>query len=133
MPNDSVVESGIGMWHDKIQYFKSEIQPSQGGDEIQSEFFISLADFPTAFQELYEATALFKEFVKVTEIRPIKASQVPLSPAYKRETMGINFVWVNDFDTVMRGTEIVKVVLAKYNYRVHWGKYFGYLDRSYIE
>lgn len=111
MVSDSVVESGVGMWHEKIYHFKPDSKPSSGGDEMQSEFFVSLADFPQALVDLYKASELFQEFVQVSEFRPIRASQVPLSPAYNRDTMGIHFTWVNDIDTVMRATEVVKSVL----------------------
>ena len=34
LSSDSCVESGIGMWYDKIFHFKPDGTPSSGGDEI---------------------------------------------------------------------------------------------------
>lgn len=130
--SDSVVESGVGLWHEKIYHFKPDKEPSSGGDEIQSEFFIALKDLPEALKDLYELREMFAPVVQVTELRPVKASQVPMSPAYGRDTIGIHFTWVKNTQAVMRSVELIKFVLQKYNYRVHWGKYFGYLNAPYL-
>ncbi len=46
--------------------------------------------------------------------------------------MSIKFTWQKDFDKVMKAVEIIKVALQPFNYRVGWGSYFGYLERSYM-
>ena len=46
--------------------------------------------------------------------------------------MGVHFTWKHDFDNVMRAVEIIKVVLKPYNFRVHWGKYFGTIESDYL-
>jgi alditol oxidase len=47
------VDSGFGMWNDKIYHFKPDLPPSSAGDEIQSEFFVKYKDLPTAVEDLY--------------------------------------------------------------------------------
>lgn len=46
--------------------------------------------------------------------------------------MGIHFTWKHDFDNVMRAVEIIKLVLKPFDYRVHWGKYFGNIQSKYL-
>lgn len=55
-----------------------------------------------------------------------------MSPANGRDVMGIHFTWKNDFDNVMTAVEIIKLVLKPFNFRVHWGKYFGTIESKYI-
>lgn len=37
---------------------------------------------------------------------------------------GIHFTWKHDFENVYFATKEVQAILAKYDYRVHWGKFF---------
>ena len=133
MSSDPCVESGIGMWHDKIYHFKPDKEPSSGGDEIHSEFFVGIKDFPKALNVLYQVSPFFKDFVQVTELRPVAADDIPLSPAYGRDVMAIHFTWKHDFDNVMRAVEVIKVVLKPFDFRVHWGKYFGNIEPDYLK
>jgi hypothetical protein len=47
--------------------------------------------------------------------------------------MSIKFIWIKEFDKVMKAAEIIKVALRPFNYRVGWGSYFGYLERDYMQ
>lgn len=38
--------------------------------------------------------------------------------------MGIHFTWKRQFEDVYFAAKEVQEILAKYNYRVHWGKFF---------
>ena len=51
--SDPCVESGFGMWNDKIYHFLPDMPPSSDGDEIQSEFFVKYEDMPEAVADLY--------------------------------------------------------------------------------
>lgn len=86
---------------------------------------------PAAMKALYEIADLFKDYVQITELRAVKADNIPLSPAKGRDVMGIHWTWKHDFENVMRAVEPIKVVLEPFNYTVHWGKYFGHLDHEY--
>jgi len=130
--SEPCVTSGLGMWHDKIFHFKPEGEPSSGGDEIQSEFFVDFKDFPNAMNDLFNIAPLFARYLQITEIRAVKADTIPLSPAKDRDVVGIHFTWLHDFPNVMTAVELVKAALTKYNYRVHWGKYFGRLEKGYL-
>ena len=98
--SDPCVESGYGMWNDKIYHFKPDKPPSSDGDEIQTEFFVKYADMPAAVAELYSNAALFRDFVQITEIRGVERDSIPLSPAKEQDVMGIHFTWKHDFKNV---------------------------------
>jgi hypothetical protein len=121
------------MWDQKIYHFKPEEKPSSDRNEIQSEFFVNLNQFPEVLKTLYAVSPLFRDYVQITELRPVRGDAYPLSPAKGRHVMGIHFTWVKDFDNVMKAVEIFKVALKPYEYRVHWGKYFGYLEGEYLQ
>ena len=121
---DPYVESGFGMWEKKIYHFKPDMPPSFAGEEIQSEFFVSYKDLPAAVLDLYEHADKFKHLILVTELRGVAEDQIPLSPAKDRYSFGIHFTWVHDFEAVYEATRVIQDVLKKYDYRVHWGKFF---------
>ena len=127
-PTDNVVESGVGLWHEKIYHFKPEGEPSSGGDEIQSEFFVDLEDLGDASKNLNSVKHLFSQHVQISEIRPIQKSNIAMSPAYGKYAVGIHMTWKKDFPAVMEAVEVVKMALRPFSYRVHWGKYFGYFE-----
>jgi len=112
------------MWNDKIYHFLPDLPPSSAGDEIQSEFFVKYEDMPAAVAELYSHADKFRHLVQITEIRGVKKDYIPLSPAKDRDVMGIHFTWVRDFDNVYFAAKEIQKILAKYDYRVHWGKFF---------
>ena len=66
------VESGFGMWNDKIYHFLPNMPPSSAGDEIQSEFFVKYKDMPAAVAELYSHADKFRHLVQITEIRGVE-------------------------------------------------------------
>ena len=50
---EACVTTGVGMWNDKIYHFLPHKKPSSGGDELQSEFFVSYDDFPEVVGKIY--------------------------------------------------------------------------------
>ena len=75
------VDSGFGMWNEKIYHFKPDQPPSSAGDEIQTELFVKYADLPDALADLYANGEKFRHLVQITEIRAVLADDIPLSPA----------------------------------------------------
>lgn len=122
--SDPNVESGFGMWHEKIYHFLPDKPPSSDGDEIQSEFFVKYADMPNVVSDLYSHAEKFRDFVQITEIRSVYRDNIPLSPAKGQNVFGIHFTWKHDFENVYFASKEVQSILAKYDYRVHWGKFF---------
>ena len=79
--SDPCVESGFGMWNEKIYHFLPDKPPSSDGDEIQSEFFVKFEDMPDAVTDLFSHAHKFRDFVQITEIRSVYRDNIPLSPA----------------------------------------------------
>jgi len=46
------VSSGLGLWHNKIYHFLPDSEPGVGEKDIQSEFFVSVEDFPNAIEHI---------------------------------------------------------------------------------
>ena len=112
------------MWNEKIYHFLPDKPPSSDGDEIQSEFFVKFDDMPTAVADLYSHGDKFRDYVQITELRAVKKDNIPLSPAKAQDVFGIHFTWKHDMDNVYFAAKEVQAILAKYDYRVHWGKFF---------
>jgi len=70
------------MWHEKIYHFLPDKPPSSGGDELQSEFFVPASKLPEVINRIYTLQPLFEDVIQITELRPVKADEIPLSPAY---------------------------------------------------
>ena len=79
--SDHVVESGVGIWHEKLPHFKPTFKNESYRKEIHSEFFVNLNQFPEALKTLYAVSPLFRDLLYVTEFRPVRGDTYPLSPA----------------------------------------------------
>lgn len=78
-------------------------------------------------RDLYAVAEEFRDLVQISEIRGVAADEILLSPAKDMDVYGIHFTWVHDFEQVYKvGVPLVQDVLTKYDYRVHWGKFFHY-------
>ena len=69
--DEPCVESGFGMWNQKIYHFLPDKPPSSAGDEIQSEFFVRYEDMPQAVADIYAQAESFRDYVQITEIRSV--------------------------------------------------------------
>ena len=78
---EACVWTGVGMWNDKIYHFLPDKEPSSAGNEIQTEFFVSYDDFPEVVGKIYALQPVLEEALQITEIRAVKADDIPLSPA----------------------------------------------------
>ena len=122
--SEPCVSSGIGMWRSKIYHFLPDKPPSSGGDEIQTELFVKFEDFPFVAERIYRLAPLFADYLQITELRPVAMDNIPLSPAKGRDTMGIHFTWKHDFDNIVMPVMQLQLLLAEFDYRPHYGKFF---------
>ena len=68
----------------------------------------------------------------ITELRTIKADELPMSMAYRRDSLTIHFTWKPE-ETVVRGIlPAIEAKLAPFAARPHWGKIF-IMDRAVLE
>ena len=67
---------------------------------------------------------MLEEALQITEIRAVKADDIPLSPAYKKNVVGIHFTWKPDQEKINFPLILIQNTLERYKYRVHYGKMF---------
>ena len=117
--------SGIGMWHDKIYYFPPDGPPNMAGAEIASEFYVEYHHLPEVIEELYEKREQWgAHLVAFSEFRPLEQDHIPLSPGKNQQVYSLHFTWHHDFDAVYQAVREVQNILRRFEYRVHWGKFF---------
>ena len=84
---------GPGKWREKIYHFHPDKPPSAAGAEVHSEFFVDYKDFRTAIEALYLIKDTFAHLVQISEFRLVARDDIPMSPAYGRDVVGIHFTW----------------------------------------
>jgi xylitol oxidase len=121
-----------GPWHERLPHFRASFTPSVG-DEIQSEFFVPLDRASEVLAAVVERSGELARAVQVMEIRAIAADDLWLSPFRDRETLAVHATWVSDLAVVRPALEVLQVLLAPFQPRPHWGKYFLGFDRDWVE
>ncbi len=112
-----------GPWHQRLAHFKMEFTPS-AGEELQSEYFVSLEDAPSALATLSALAPELARLVFVTEVRFIAADSLPMSPAYQRDVVGIHFTWKPLWAEVEPMLSLIETLLDPFNPCPHFGKLF---------
>ena len=121
-----------GPWHERLPHFKPSFTPS-AGDEIQSEFFVPLDRASGVLAAVAARSAEFAAALQVMEIRAIARDDLWLSPFQDRETLAVHATWVSDLEAVRPALARLEDVLAPFEPRPHWGKYFLGFDRDWVE
>ena len=121
-----------GPWHERLPHFRASFTPS-AGDEIQSEFFVPLNRASEVLAAVAARSAEFASALQVMEIRAIASDEMWLSPFQGRETLAVHATWVSDLDLVRPALARLEDVLAPFEPRPHWGKYFLGFDRDWVE
>lgn len=72
--------AGPGHW--RLPHFRPDGQPSAGGDELQSEFFVRMSDATGAVRALLDpaVATVLAPLVRVTEVRAVREDRFWLSP-----------------------------------------------------
>ena len=112
-----------GAWHDRLPHFKMGFTPS-GGEELQSEYFVSLDNALDAINAIRKHSVLINPDLMITELRTIAADELWLSPCYGRDSLAIHFTWKPNWDNVSKILPIIEKELAPFEVRPHWGKLF---------
>ncbi len=133
MPSENTTDQmgSIGPWYARIPHFKMEFTPS-GGEELQTEYFVPREHAYQAIRAVETLKDQITPHLFITELRAIKADDLPMSMAYKQDSLAIHFTWKPE-ETVVRGIlPAIEAKLAPFNARPHWGKIF-ILDRPTLE
>ncbi len=112
-----------GPWHERLPHFRMHFTPSSG-QELQSEYFVPLADGYAALTALMPLRERIAPLLLISEIRTIAADQYWMSPCYQQDCMAIHFTWKQDWPAVQQVLPLIEAQLAPFRARPHWGKLF---------
>ena len=115
-----------GPWSDRLPHFRLERQPSNGGDELQTEYYVSRAHGVSALEALRTLGAEISPHLLIAEIRTAAADALWLSPAYGQDVLCIGFTWAKHPAEVAALLPVIEEALAPYEPRPHWGKLFDF-------
>ena len=112
----------MGPWHLRLPHFKMEFTPSSG-DELQSEFFVNIAQASSALLELEAIADQISTPLMGSEIRTIASDNFWMSPQYKSDNVGIHFTWKQVPET-FEAIKAIEAILEPFKYRPHLGKVY---------
>ena len=113
-----------GPWHERLPHFRLDFTPS-AGRELQSEFMLPRTRAIGAIRGIEAMRDLVAPVVQISEIRTIAADELWLSPAYRRDSVGLHFTWIDDWAAVAPVLALVEERLEPFDPRPHWGKLFA--------
>jgi alditol oxidase len=120
--DDNTTQHGVaGPWSDHLPHFRIDSTPSKG-DEIQSEYFVDVADASDAIRAVRTLGERIKPLLIVTELRTMAADDLWLSQAGGRHSLAIHFTFRNRMADVLALLPDVEAALAPFSPRPHWGK-----------
>ena len=123
-PTGTTAQLGVpGPWFDRLPHGRIHVLPKIGA-ELQSEYFIALADAPAALRALDKIAPSFADLLIVSEVRTIAADDYWISMNQGRASIGIHFAFRHDWPAVSRVLPLIEAALAPFAPRPHWGKLF---------
>ncbi|MGV8912170.1 MAG: FAD-binding protein [Rhodoglobus sp.] len=115
-----------GPWSERMPHFRLDGQPSNGGDELQTEYYVAREHGVAALEVLRTLGAQISPHLLISEIRTAAADSLWLSPAYEQDVLCIGFTWAKHPAEVAALLPIIEEALAPFAPRQHWGKLFHY-------
>ncbi len=115
-----------GPWSERLPHFRLDREPSNAGDELQSEYYVRREHGAQALDVLRTLGASISPHLLIAEIRTVAADGLWLSPAYQRDVLCIGFTWAKHPEQVAALLPVIEQALAPYAPRPHWGKLFHY-------
>jgi xylitol oxidase len=112
-----------GPWHERLPHFRLDFTPS-AGRELQSEFMVPRTRAVEAIRAVEAVSEVLAPVVQISEVRTIAADELWLSPAYRRDSVGLHFTWIDDVAAVTPVLALVEERLEPFEPRPHWGKLF---------
>ena len=115
-----------GPWSERMPHFRLDGQPSNGGDELQSEYYIRREHGVQALEVLRTLGEQISPHLLISEIRTAAADSLWMSPAYERDVLCIGFTWAKHPAEVAALLPVIEQALTPFTPRQHWGKLFHY-------
>ncbi len=133
MPSENTTDQmgSVGPWYARLPHFKMQFTPS-GGEELQTEYFVPREHAYEAIRAVETLRDQITPHLFITELRTIKADELPMSMAYRRDSLAIHFTWKPEEMTVRGILPAIEAKLAPFAARPHWGKIFT-MDRTVLE
>ena len=113
-----------GPWSERMPHFRLEGEPSHGGDELQSEYYVAREHGVPALEALRALGPRISPHLRIAEIRTAAADSLWLSPAYERDVLCVGFTWAKHPAEVAALLPVIEEALAPFAPRPHWGKLF---------
>ncbi|KAK3270130.1 hypothetical protein CYMTET_21453 [Cymbomonas tetramitiformis] len=121
---------GVGPSHQQLPHFLDGFTPSNG-DELQSEYFVSLRHWRPVTQALFKfgKQGGFGKVLQISEVRFLQGDDFTLSPC--SVLGGVNgcaafhFTWHHDAPEVRKVLQAVEDLLGRFDPLPHWGKVFN--------
>jgi len=113
-----------GPWSQRMPHFRLDGQPSNGGDELQSEYYVAREHGVGALAALRALGAQISPHLLISEIRSVAADSLWMSPAYERDVLCLGFTWRMHPTDVAALLPVIENALAPFAPRPHWGKLF---------
>ncbi len=114
-----------GPWSERLPHFPLDSEPSAGGDELQSEYFVDRRHGAAALEALRAMGERISPHLRTAEIRTAAADELWMSPAYRRNSLCIGFTWHKHPAGVAALLPDIEAALAAYEPRPHWGKLYA--------
>lgn len=133
IPSENCTEQmgSVGPWYARLPHFKMEFTPSSG-EELQSEYFVDRAHGYEAMRALETLKDQITPHLLVTEMRAIRADDLPMSMSYQRDSLAFHFTWKPEEQAVRAVLPVIEAQLAPFAARPHWGKIFT-MDASTLK
>jgi xylitol oxidase len=112
-----------GPWFERLPHFRPEFTPSSG-TELQSEYLVPRRHAVEALHAVNAIRDRVAPVLQISEIRTIAADELWMSTAYRQDTVGLHFTWVEDTGAVLPVLTLLEERLAPFGARPHWGKLF---------
>jgi xylitol oxidase len=115
-----------GPWSERMPHFRFEGVPSNGGNELQSEYYVKREFGAQALEVLRGLGSRIAPHLLIAEIRSAAADALWLSPAYRQDILCIGFTWAKHPVEVAALLTVIEESLEPYAPRPHWGKLFHF-------
>ncbi len=112
-----------GPWFERLPHFRLDYTPSAGA-ELQTEYFVPLEQAYDAIVAVERLRERITPHLLINELRTVAADDLPMSMAYRRDSLAMHFTWKQDLDPVLALLPAVEEALAPFGARPHWGKLF---------
>ncbi|MBT8201308.1 MAG: FAD-binding protein [Acidimicrobiia bacterium] len=121
------VRAGVpGPWSERLPHFRLDSEPSAGGDELQTEYFVDRRHDTAALAVLRGLGDRISPHLNIAEIRTTAADELWMSPAYQRASLCIGFTWRKHPAEVAALLPAIEAALEPFEPRPHWGKLFDF-------